>query len=138
MKPADRVNSLINCLTNDEDLRQELWIFHLSGNPVESFAYHLDKLKLEYSDDIELKKNIWFLINNPPSENLINLLENFTEFERSLICLSMLGLPVDKIAEVKGISQVRIRQSIATIRYNECWSKYGTQEKSNRRRKIRS
>ena len=45
----------------------------------------------------------------------------------------MLGLEVDKISVIKGISEVRIRQSIATIRYNSVWEDiYGTKEKPNR------
>lgn len=133
VETLSQVSNLINCLTNDEDLKQELWVHYLSGNPIESFADHLSKLKFEYSEDIELKKTIWFLIKNPPSDRLIRLLENFTDFEKSIICLCMLGLSADKIAEIKGISKVRIRQSIATIRYNECWREYGTQKKSYRR-----
>ena len=139
MRPTDEVNSLINCLTNDEDLRQDLWVCYLSGTPVESFESRLKRIKVEYSDDLELRKSIWLLIENPPSEALSAVLqENFTDYERSIICCLMLGLEVDKISNIKGISEVRIRQSIATIRYNDCWEvMYGTKEKSNRRRTIR-
>jgi hypothetical protein len=123
-----QVSSLINYLTNDEDLRQELWVHYLSGNPVESFSTQLNKLHFEYSQDAQLKKNIWFLIKNPPQDNLIKFLENFTEFERSIICLIMLDLSPKKISEAKGISEVRIRQVISTIRYNSIWSRYGIKE----------
>lgn len=140
MRPTDEVNTLINCLTNDEDLRQDLWVCYLSGTPVESFESRLKRIKVEYSDDIELQKSIWLLIENPPSETLSAVLqENFTDYERSIICCLMLGLEISKISNIKGISEVRIRQSIATIRYNDCWEViYGTKEKSNRRRTIRS
>ncbi len=140
MGPTDPVSNLINCLTNDEDLRQDLWVCYLSGTPVESFESRLERLKVEYSDDIELRESIWQLIKNPPSESLSTTLEkNFTDYERSIICCLMLGLEVSKISYIKGISEVRIRQSIATIRYNSCWEViYGTEEKSNRRRKVRS
>lgn len=140
MRPTDEVNNLINCLTNDEDLRQDLWVCYLSGTPVESFESRLKRIKVEYSDDIELQKSIWLLIENPPSETLSAVLqENFTDYERSIICCLMLGLEISKISNIKGISEVRIRQSIATIRYNDCWEViYGTKEKSNRRRTIRS
>lgn len=139
MGPTDPVSNLINCLTNDEDLRQDLWVCYLSGTPVESFESRLERLKVEYSDDIELRESIWQLIKNPPSEALSTTLEkNFTDYERSIICCLMLGLEVSKISYIKGISEVRIRQSIATIRYNSCWEvMYGTEEKSNRRRKVR-
>lgn len=140
MRPTDEVNNLINCLTNDEDLRQDLWVCYLSGTSVESFESRLERIRVEYSDDIELRKSIWQLIKNPPSEELSTVLqENFTDYERSIICCLMLGLEIDKISYIKGISEVRIRQSIATIRYNDCWEvMYGTKEKFNRRRTIRS
>jgi hypothetical protein len=140
VRPTDEVNSLINCLTNDEDIRQDLWVCYLSGTPVESFESRLERIKVEYSDDLELRKSLWQLINNPPSETLsVVLQENFTDYERSIICCLMLGLTASKISYIKGISEVRIRQSIATIRYNDCWEvTYGAKEKSDRRRTIRS
>lgn len=140
MGPTDPVSNIINCLTNDEDLRQDLWVCYLSGIPVESFESRLEHIKVEYSDDIVLRESIWQLVNNPPPEPLLNTLtKNFTDFERTIICCLMLGLDAVKISEIKGISEVRIRQSIATIRYNSCWEViYGAEEKSNRRRTIRS
>lgn len=135
MRPTDEVNSLINCLTSDEDIRQDLWVCYLSGTPVESFESRLKRIKVEYSDDIELQKSIWDLIENPPSEALSKIIEeNFTDYERSVICCLMLGLNASKISDIKGISEVRIRQSIATIRYNKIWEvHYGIKDKSNGR-----
>lgn len=134
MEPVTRVSNLINCLTKDEDLRQDLWVCYLSGAPEESFESRLERLRVEYSDDIELRKAIWQLINNPISQELSDLLDkNFSDYERSILCCLMLGLEVDEISQLKGISQVRIRQSIATMRYNPCWSTIdGIEEKPNR------
>lgn len=140
MRSADTVSSLINCLTDDEDVRQDLWVHYLSGQPVESLEARLVRIKAEYGEDLELQHSIWALLNDPPSEELSTILENnFTDYERTIICLLMLGLDSSAISDVKGISQVRIRQSIATIRYNRCWEEaYGTKEKSDRRRKVRA
>lgn len=140
MDPTEKVNSLINCLTNNEDERQELWVSYLSGTPIESFESRLERIKVEYSDDATLRAAIAELIKNPISEELSNILHtSFSDYERTIICFLMLGLTVSEISETKGISEVRIRQSIATIRYNSCWEvMYGIKEKSNGRRKIRS
>lgn len=121
-------------------MRQDLWVSYLSGTPVESFESRLERIKVEYSDDAHLREAIWELIKNPISEELSNILQaNFSDYERGIICLLMLGLNVSEISDTKGISEVRIRQSIATIRYNSCWEvMYGIKEKSNGRRKIRS
>lgn len=124
MEPKTQVSNLINCLTNDEDLRQELWVYYLNGNPIESFPDYLNKLQLQYADDFKLKKAIHQIIQNPLSDNVLEFLDNFTDFERSIICLSMLDLTIERISAIKGISEVRIRQTIANIRYNSIWEKY--------------
>jgi hypothetical protein len=41
---TQEVRQLINCLTNDEDARQELWVHYLSGNSVDSFVSRLDEI----------------------------------------------------------------------------------------------
>ncbi len=140
MRSLDEVSNLINCLSNDEDARQDLWVHYLNGNPVESFNARLKRIKIENNVEIELQHAIWQLLENPISEQLSNLIKNnFTDYERSILCCLMLGLDSSKISEIKGISQVRIKQTLATIRYNKCWEEaYGTKEKSDRRRKVRS
>ena len=139
MKPLETVTNLINCLSNDEDVRQDLWVHYLSGTPVESLNAHLAKIQAEYRQDIELQKALWSLIQNPPSEELQKLIsDNFTDYERKIIFYLMLGMDTSKISDLKGISEVRIRQYIATIRYNKCWEEmYGTEEEPDRRRKVR-
>jgi len=109
-------------------------VHYLSGKPVESFEARLARIKVEYSDHTELRERIWDLINNPPSESLSTIIqENFTDYERTIICYLMLGLDISQISEQKGISEVRIRQTIAIIRYNKCWKEnYGTKEESDR------
>ena len=41
----------INRLTNDEDLRQDLWIFFLEGNSPFSFKDYLDKISYKNTDN---------------------------------------------------------------------------------------
>lgn len=134
MRPLNEVSHLINCLSKDEDIRQDLWVSYLSGTPIESLDARLARITAEHSLETELQEAIWQLIENPPSEELSTLIaNNFTDYERSIIFCLMLGLTSSRISVLKGISQVRIKQSIATIRYNKCWEEaYGTKEKSNR------
>jgi hypothetical protein len=133
VRTVQEVSNLINCLTNNEDLRQDLWVLYLSGKPLESLPDHLEQLNAEYTEDQKVKDAMWQLIKNPPSESLYEILEEFTDFERSIMCLLALGLSIDKIALFKGINQVRIRQAISSIRYNSSWDKYyGIKEKLNR------
>lgn len=138
MRPTEEVSSLINCLTSNEDLRQELWVHYLEGNPVDSFTLHLQKITLEYSEDVRLREAIWQFFSNPPSPKLNSVIEEFNDFERSIIFLLMIGQSVSQISAIKGINEVRIRQTISSIRYNSAWDKYyGTEKEPNRRRKVR-
>lgn len=133
MKSLDEVSNLINCLSNDDDTRQDLWVHYLSGKSVESFNARLVRIKAENDYSAELQKAIWDLIQNPLSEGLSTIIEeNFSDYERSVICLLVLGCDSRAISDIKGISEVRIKQSLATIRYNKCWEVYGTKEEFNR------
>lgn len=133
MRSLDEVSNLINCLSNDDDTRQDLWVHYLSGKTVESFNARLTRIKAENDYAMELQEAIWHLIQNPLSEGLSTIIEeNFSDYERSVICLLVLGCSSREISDIKGISEVRIKQSLATIRYNKCWEVYGTKEESNR------
>lgn len=118
------IDSYIKSLTDDEDLSQDLWEKHLS-DPNSSLEDHLKKIKLENSIEQKIKHNIWQVLCNPPSTNLTKFLSNFTEHEQSIICLLMLGLTSLDIARAKGFSEVRIKQSIASIKYNPIWNNGG-------------
>lgn len=132
MKTTEEVSSLINCLTKDEDERQELWAYYLSGNATSSFASYLDKINKEYSLDSEIQSHIWEILKNPPSEKFYDLLSRFSEVEQSIVALLALGFTVAHISGYKGISEIRIRQVISIIRENGCWEElYGIKETTN-------
>lgn len=129
MDPENRVSNLINCLTNDEDKRQELWVHYLSGNSVTTLATYLDKINIEYSIDTNFQEQLWSAFKNPPSDKFQELLNHLTPVEQSIACLLALGLSTNQISKYKGISEVRIRQVIRIIGYNSVWSElYGFKE----------
>jgi len=131
---TEQVSKLISCLTEDEDKRQDLWVHYLSGNPTSTLASYLEKINQEYSQHSELQDLLWQVFVNPPSDRFKTLLSNFSEVEQSVICLLSLGLTVSRISEYKGISEVRIRQLISIVRYNEVWEElYGIKEATDRR-----
>lgn len=133
MEAPKAVSNLIKCLTNDEDLRQELWVHYLSGNSVDTFASHLEKVASQYSSHHDLKEAMWSLLNDPPSERMINLLDRFSDFERSIMCLLVIGLCPQELSRYKAISEVRIRHAIATIKANSSWEEiYGIKDAFNR------
>lgn len=139
MEKMSAVGTLINCLTNNEDLRQDLWVHYLSGNPVDSFVSHLEKIVADYSEDIKVKYAVWNILQNPSSDKFELFLNSFSEFERSILCSLMLGLSIEQIAQHRGISEVRIRQTVSNLRYNSAWRQfYGTKEEPNGRREVRA
>jgi hypothetical protein len=138
MEPADKVSSLISHLTNDEDLRQDLWIHYLSGNPSDTLASYLEKLTAETTIERELQVRLWYVFKNPPSAKFIKLLTQLSEFEQSVACLLTLGLTVDQLSKYKGISEIRIRQVISVMRDNDCWEQLYAEEKTDRRRTLRT
>lgn len=130
MNSIEQVSCLINNLTNDEDLRQDLWVCYLNGMSTQSFSAKIESLHLQYTQEIEFQKQIWNLIKNPPSDTFSSILdEHFTDFERHIIFCLVLGMSSSEIAQLRGISQVRIEQMIATVRYNSVWEQnYGTKK----------
>jgi hypothetical protein len=139
VSPTERVSQLINCLTNDEDQRQDLWVHYLSGHSPSTFASHLNKLNREFSNDSELQNFLWDLFKNPPSDKFARLLGNFSNIEQSVVCLLALGLSVSELSGYKEISEIRIRHVISVVRENGCWEElYGVEETTDRRREIRA
>jgi hypothetical protein len=134
MEPADKVSSQISHLTNDEDLRQDLWVHYLGGNPADSLAVHLEKLKMETAVEYEIQARLWYIFKNPPSGKFTKLLAQLSELEQSVACLLTLGLTVDQVSKYKGISEIRIRQVISVMRDNDCWEQLYAEEKTDRRR----
>ena len=139
MNSPKTVMQIINSLTDDEDDRQSLWVYYLNGNSVESLSTYLAKIKKEFYVSQEIEQRILYIMHNGDAPKIDSILANFSPYEQGLMCLLMLGLSVIEISNLKGISEVRIRQSLATIRYNPYWEKqYGIKKEPNRRRKIRT
>src|SRR5271157_1228134 len=85
-------SSLIQDLTNDEDQRQDLWVYYLSGNSSSSFASHLQKIQSQNIEYYELQTLIWNFVNDAAYPRIMELIGDFSEFERSLIIMLVMGL----------------------------------------------
>lgn len=131
MKTLDLVQTHIEKLTEDKDLRQELWLSHLEGTPVSDLeALKLKKIKQE---EIFQRKKITFqyILENPPTDFFRKILSNFTAREQEVMCMLAAGYEISEISEYNSISEVRLRQMIVNIRDSKLWEEiYGTKEKS--------
>jgi DNA-binding NarL/FixJ family response regulator len=139
VKPTDQVSQLISSLTNDEDQRQELWAYYLSGNSESTLASYFAELNKDLSLESEIQSRLWRIVKNPPSEKFHELLSRFSEIEQSIVTLLALGLTVAQVSRYKGISEIRIRQVVSIIKDNDCWEElYGIKETSDTGRKVRA
>jgi hypothetical protein len=116
---TQQVSSLINCLTNNEDERQDLWVHYLSGNSERSFASKLQELQQVNEDDLKIKEALLTLYKAQSNEKLTAIFSTFSDFERHIVFLLLIDFSPDQISSYKGISEVRIRQAIQAIRYNK-------------------
>jgi hypothetical protein len=131
VKP-EQVSSLINCLTKNEDERQDLWVHYLSGNTADTFASKLQSIQETNQEDQKVKEVLWTILEISKSEHSIAF-SKFSDFDRNIIFLLMLDWSPEQISSYKGISEVRIRQAITSLRYNSTLKEqYGTQKIINR------
>lgn len=134
MSPTDQVSQLINCLTKDEDQRQDLWVHYLSGHSSSTLASHLEKLNKEFRNDSDLQHLLWDVFSNPPSDKFKELLTHLSDIEQSVVCLLALGLSISELSGYKRISEIRIRHVISVIKDNDCWEElYGIKKEIDRR-----
>ena len=121
MMETNQVQYLINVLTLDEDYRQELWVYYLNGNSPNTFLSYLDKLNQTQKESELFNQALWQLTSSSSYSSILDIISDFSEFEKSLIVLMILGLTPSAIADYKSISEIRVQQAISVIRYNPFW-----------------
>lgn len=129
MRSTAKIKQKIHNLTKDDDDRQELWLHYVSGNSPSTFEQKLLKIKRKREQEEKFLCAISEFYINPPSKKTLKLLETFSEFERSIMFLLLLGFTVQEVSEYKGISYIRIKQSIASIKTHTIWKDYGLKER---------
>jgi hypothetical protein len=120
----DNLIQVINNLTSDEDLQQELWVYYLSGNSQDSLPTHLEDLIKRAKEPEELKQVVYHLMIAPANQHLSDLIASFSPLEQSVICLLVIGYDIASIAHYKGITEVRIRHLISVIKANSKWDDF--------------
>jgi hypothetical protein len=114
---------LINSLTGDEDLRQDLWVEYLSGA---CFSTILDRVISSHyhpTPSISQLQSVQHLMRNPPSHAFLN---SFNDIEKTIMCLLAIGYNVGDVSVLLGISEVSIESIIVDISLNEVWKPHGT------------
>lgn len=116
-----QVNEFINGLTANEDFRQDLWVNYLTYNNLDTLKTRARQLELE---EMLCEKSI-DLINEFGAQNVFtkypDLVNNFTQFEQTVIFLLLVGFSVQDISDYKNISIIRVKQAIHTIKQSKIW-----------------
>ena len=123
MKHWAKIHKTINRLTKDKDLRQDLWVAYLSGNADSDLTDSLCRAQLENELQSKIREKLSYFLQDPDQgKQMTDILDNFSDFEQSIICLIYLGFDANKIALYKSYSLTRVRQAIRTIEDNSIWS----------------
>lgn len=132
MMQSDSIHSKINCLTNDEDKRQELWLHYLSSNKLDNIEKYLNNISKKEAIEYLIQRKIWLLTKYNKSNRFHDFLLKLSNVEKSVITLLALGLSITEISEYKNITEIRIQQVISVIKENDCWKElYGPKEETN-------
>ena len=110
---------LINSLTINEDLRQDLWVAYLSGTPIANLSQKIIENLISY--DIQSKEAAAYelAISNIPQE----ISDLFNSFEKHTMFLLYMGYNIGEISVTLGKSRVAILGLISSIKQNNAWDK---------------
>ena len=117
-----RIKSLIDSLTDDDDLRQELWVHFLSGSNSSTFSNHLEILRLHYDIIQNFQHRVEIFARNVVSNGIEIVLQSFAPVEIQIIYFLILGLTPVNIAEYNCISLAKVNQAILIISKNPIWN----------------
>jgi len=126
----------IENVTDDLDIRQSIWLEYLETDS-EDIDSICNKLIIQKKIAEQIETNIIKLTKSKSSDDFLNILNSFTEFEQDIISLIVVGIPINSIAKYKMIKPMRIIQIISCISSNPVWREYFAEKELNTKRKIR-
>jgi hypothetical protein len=112
-----KATQIINLITKDEDLRQDLWVAYLSGIPLHKLPTTI--LQQYIINDINSQDaKIYQLAKLDIPIKSFNILNNH---EKYTLLLLYLGYNIGEISVTLGKSRVAILELIASIKQNKMW-----------------
>ena len=118
-----KLKILIDSLTLDEDLRQELWISALSD---EYFFKNFNRILTNHLHNrsiLDFQSKLFNFIKAPLSPEAEYAISILSIFEQQVLYQLLLGRTPLQIAEYKDIDVVRINQAILSIKNSLAWKK---------------
>jgi hypothetical protein len=107
----ESVSRLIDKASEDEDVRQELWVRFLTNSDLSTFSSMVDSVQeeLAHAEDVQLRlKRVYFHDNK--------IFELFTPVEAQLVTLLIMGYPIGTISVMMGIKIKMVHRGIEVIR----------------------
>ena len=118
-REQQKASRLINNLTVNEDLRQDLWVAYLSGTPINSLRTKITELLVNYQiqalDRISLEL---MQADFPP-----NFFDVFDDVECHTLYLLYSGYNIGEISVTLSISRVTVLDVVSSIKEKGEWSK---------------
>ena len=121
MKLNKQVQAQIESLTDNEDFKQDLWVAHLSGQ--QQLPHVLKTIQIQHDKNEEFQLKVRQHAISNVATGVVQLLNNFSGIERSVLYMLFLGYNVHTISNHYGTSSVRIQQCIDTIKKHSIWDK---------------
>jgi hypothetical protein len=126
-KKHKKIERLINSLTHNEDIKQDLWVEYLAGADMKTILFKAHQHGIKYKNWLQSNSSfICDLLYNPPEEDFI---QNFNDQERELMCLFALGYNVGEVCVHLGTTRVQVEHLLSSIRGKNTWSKVWLQLK---------
>jgi hypothetical protein len=130
------IKERIDALSLNEDDRQDLWICYLE-NPESNLSNNIEDIHFNNSVRDRIESNIIGLYMSTLKVGSVHdLFTQFTETERSVMILVLLGLNDEQISRYKMIGMLRLNQMLHNISLHPAWETLRDKEKTERRGEI--
>ena len=129
------IHLLISALTQNEDLRQDLWVAYLSGEINSTFSNKLLQLTVSQEIDQKASDNFQDIINlDIPQDTL----DQLSDLQCSILFMTVLGYSLEQVGRYNDVEQVIIDEEMVNLTKHLVWVQNGLKASSKSRRKIRS
>jgi hypothetical protein len=124
------IKEKIDRLSTNEDDRQDLWVRYLE-NPDSDLYSNIEDISFRNSIRDRIADDIVNLYTSTLKVGFVqNILSNFTDLERSIIVLILLGLSNEQISRYKMIGLLRLNQTLHNISLHPVWETLRVEEKA--------
>lgn len=121
----------IEILSQDEDERQDLWVSYLQ-DPYFDISSRFVEIKNRKDANDLIFNNIINYLQSPPTADMLELLDHFTELERSIMLLLVIGFTKEQVSKYKMIEMLRLQQLIANISTHPAWERMFVKKETQR------